>query len=196
MNNISTTSIALIIFLTFTHATVSANECEEETKQEKINCFNEAKKCVQDETRNLNEEMQDKDLSPAKKEILAKKIENCKGIIAAADAGISAANSGDKKALQAEEDKLNGLRESNHILGIKWETMCVTHCLKDSAGSDAALSALSGEIEKAYTNLLAKEEAAIASRKQAEEARRQVEALRRKFRIAELNREKKQLESE
>jgi hypothetical protein len=175
---------------------VSANEDPEQAKKEKIDWFTEVKQCADQDKKCLTEELANPDLNGSVKQISSQILQTYQKIGTAADAGVAAAKSGSFKAIQAAEDECNSLRDSKEILELKRECANEILQLRERAASDPAVTALVAKVEEEYTRLIAKEEESKALHKQSDLSRRQIEVLKRQIRIAELDREKKSLESQ
>lgn len=173
-----------------------ANEDPEQAKQEKIAWFTEVKQYAEQEKSDLSAELGNPGIDSSLKQILSQIVQTSQKMMAAADSGIAAAKEGSLKAIQAAEDEFNSLRESKEILDLKKECANDLRELKERAASDKTIAALVAKVEEEYSRLIAREEEAQALHKQGKLARRQIETLKRQIRIAELDREKKSLESQ
>lgn len=186
----------LFLLLLLPLVPAGGNESPGDYFREKAACWSESLGCAKEEAESLARQVAEKDLEPAMKEITARLAENARKIVSATDAGIAAAGSASRKAVQAAEDEISSLQDANSILHLKREAICEVDQLKKSATTEADLSGLAQKVEKSYADFIANEEAAAVLKAKGQALRREIENLKRQLRIAQLEREKRQLEAE
>jgi hypothetical protein len=193
---INISPVALLLGIAILIPLLRAEVDSEHCSQEKAGTFEEIKKTASEDIKGVMEDLNNKDTDTDHKPFLNQLIDNDKAIVAASDAGVGAAKAGDKKGVQSAEDKVEELRDANQVIQIRREAAREIKEASRNAGNDPILKQLSTEMEKVYGELAAKQEASQKLQRECTLIRRQIEALHRKQRIAELEREKKQLEAQ
>jgi len=186
----------LLALLVLSLQPARSNENPEDYFKEKAAQWSGSLGCAKEEAENLAKQLAEKDIDPAMKDVTARLSENARKIVSATEAGISAAASANRKAIQAAEDEISALQNSNQVLHLKREATCEVEQLNASAEKDPAIAQLADKIKKSYADFIANEEAAHALKAKGQALRREIESSKRQIRLAELEREKRQLQAE